>query len=70
MKNLPKKINANKISLNVSKTELIMFKPRMKKLDFDHNLKLNGKKFYPTKSVKSLSVKIDENLPDIAIKLS
>ena len=42
----------------------------MKKLDFDHNFKLNGKKFYPTKSVKSLSVKIDENLPDIAIKLN
>ena len=34
---------ANKISLNVSKTELILFKPKMKKLDFDLKLKLNGK---------------------------
>ena len=31
------------MSLNVSKTELIMFKPRMKKIDFDFKLKLNGK---------------------------
>ena len=31
---------ANKFSLNVSKTELILFKPQMKKLDFDLKLKL------------------------------
>ena len=36
-------LNANKISLNVSKTELILFKPRMKKLDFDLKLRLNSK---------------------------
>ena len=69
-------LNANKISLNVSKTELIMFKPRMKKVDFDLKFKLNGKKFYPTKSVKYLGIKIDESLSwnehinDIAIKLN
>ena len=66
--------NANKISLNVSKTELILFKPKMKKLDFDLKLKLNGKRIYPTKSVKYLGIKIDGNLTwidyinDIAIK--
>ena len=43
LKNLSSWLNANKISLNVSKTELIMFKPRMKKIDFDLKLKLNGK---------------------------
>ena len=50
-----------KISLNVSKTELILFKPKMKKLDFDLKLRLNGKRIYPTKSVKYLGIKIDEN---------
>ena len=76
LKNLSNWLNANKISLNVSKTELIMFKPRMKKVDFDLKLKLNGKRLYPTKSVKYLGIKIDESLTwnehisDIAIKLN
>ena len=69
-------LNANKISLNVSKTELIMFKPKMKKVYFDLKLKLNGKRLYPTKCVNYLGIKIDESLiwnehiNDIAIKLS
>ena len=47
----------------------------MNKLDFDLKLKLNGKRLYPTKSVKYFSIKIDESLTwnehinDIAIKL-
>ena len=68
--------NANK-SLNVSKTELILFKPKMKKLDLDLKFNLNGKRlFYPTKPVKYLGIKIDENLTwidhinDTAIKLT
>ena len=53
-----------------------MFKQRMKKLDFDLKLKLNGKRLYATKSVKYVSIKIDDSLTynehinDIAIKLS
>ena len=47
-------------SLNVSKTELIIFKPRMKKTDFDLKLNLNGKRIYPTKSVKCLRIKSDD----------
>ena len=39
-----------------------MFKQRMKKLDFDLKLKLNGKRLYATKSVKYVSIKIDESL--------
>ena len=62
LKNLPNSFNANKISLNVSKTELIMFKPRIKKFDFDLKFKLNGKRIYSTKSVKYLGIKIDEVL--------
>ena len=50
------------MSLNVSRTELILLKVKMKKLDFDLKLKLNDKKLYPTKSVKYLSIKTDENL--------
>ena len=48
----------------------------MKKLDFDLKLKLNGKRFSPTKSVKYISIKIDESLTwnehisDIALKLN
>ena len=67
-------LNAIRISLDVSKTELILFKRKMKKLDFDLKLKLNGKRIYPTKSVKYLGIKIDGNLTwidyinDIAIK--
>ena len=34
----------------------------MKKLNFDLKLKVNGKRLYPTKSVKYLGVKINENL--------
>ena len=43
LKNLTNMLNANKISLNVSKTELTLFKPKLKKLDFNLKLKLNGK---------------------------
>ena len=37
LRNLTNWLNAHKISLNLSKTELILFKPKMKKLDFDLN---------------------------------
>ena len=76
MKNLLNWLNANKISLNASKTELITFESRMNKVDFDLKLKLNGKRIYPTKSVKYLGIKIDESLTwnehinDLAIKLT
>ena len=74
MKNLTNWLNANKFSLNFSKTELILFSPQMKTLDFVQKLKLNSKRIYPTKSVKYLGIEIDENLTcidhinDIAIK--
>ena len=66
-------LNTNKISLNVSKTESIMFKPRTNKVDFDLKLKLNGKTLYSAKSVKYLGVKVDqsftwnEHINDVAI---
>ena len=48
--------------LNVSKTEAILFKSAKKQSDFVLKLKLNGKRLYPTNSVKYLAVKIDEHL--------
>ena len=53
-----------------------MFKPRIKKVDFDFKLKLNGKALYLTKYVKYLGIKIDKSLTwdepinNIAIKLN
>ena len=61
-KNLTNWLNANKISLNVSKTEHIIFKPKRKPLDFDMKIKLNGKRSYPTDSVRYLGVKINSKL--------
>ena len=70
MKNLSNWLNANKISLNVSKTELIISKPRMKKVDVDLKLKLNGKIIHPTKYVKYLVLKLMRDLCYFAIKLN
>ena len=55
-------VNANKISLNVKKTEMVIFKSKQKKLEGDLKIKLRGKRLYPTESVKYLGVKIDANL--------
>ena len=47
MKNLTVWLNANKISLNVKKSELVIFKHQRKKLDTDIKIKLNKKCLYP-----------------------
>ena len=44
-------LNANKISLNVAKTEVVIFKRKKKQLDCDLNLKLCGKKLKPSNYV-------------------
>ena len=56
LKNFTNWLNANKISLNVSKTELIIFKRKRKPLDLNMKIKLNGKRLYPTDSIKYLGV--------------
>ena len=55
-------LNANRISMNVKKTELVTFKHQRKKLDSQIKIKFSRKKLYPSKSVKYLGTKIDENL--------
>ena len=48
LKNLTKWLNANKIYLNFSKTEMVLFRPKRKTMDFNLNMKLNGKRLYKT----------------------
>ena len=60
----------------MKKTELVIFKHLRKKLYSPIKIKLSRKRLYPSKSVKYLGIKIDENLNwkqhihDIAIKLN
>ena len=55
-------LNANKIALNVAKTEIILFKTRNKNYDTDLKIKLFRKRIHASQYVKYLSVFIDENL--------
>ena len=52
-------LRANRISLNASKTELIIFRDPRKKINEELRFKINGKKLVPCKSVKYLGVFID-----------
>ena len=76
LKNVTNCFNANKTCLNISKTEFVLFKSSRKLTDVPLKLKLNGKRLYPTNSVKYLGVNINENLNwkqqtfDITIKLN
>ena len=69
-------LNANKISLNVKKTEVVIFKSKKKKFEGDLKIKLYGKRLYPAESVKYLGVKINTNLSwqyrvnDLSFKLN
>ena len=76
LKHLVNWLNANKISLNIKKPKMVIFKSKQKKLEGDLKIKLCGKRLYPTESVKYLGVKIDTNLSwqyhvnDLSIKLN
>ena len=69
-------LNANKICLNFSKNEIVLFKSVRKQTEATLKLKLNGKRLYTTNSVKYLGIKIDENLNwyeqinNVAVKLN
>ena len=62
LKNLTNWLNASKIFLNVCKREVALFKSSRKFTDVPLKLKLNGKRLYPTNSVKYLGTKIDKIL--------
>ena len=62
LKNLSNWLKANKISLNIGKTELVLFTSSKKQLDCDLKIKLNGKRLYETDSVRYLGIQIDKRL--------
>ena len=76
MKNLVKRLNANKISLNVQKTGMVIFKHQRKKLNVDIKIKLSRTKLYSSQFVKYFGIKNDKNLNwklhvnDIAVKFN
>ena len=76
MKHLNNWLSANKISLNVEKTELVIFKSPRKVLQDEIKIKLNGKRLYPSNSIKYRGVKIDrflhwhDQVNSIAVKLN
>ena len=51
LKHLANWLNANKVSLNIKKTEIVIFKSKQKKFEGDLKIKLYGKGLYPTESV-------------------
>ena len=76
MKQLNNWLSANKISLNVEKTELVIFKFPRKVLTDEIKIKLTGKRLYPSNSVKYLGVRIHkflhwhDQVNNIAVKLN
>lgn len=55
-------LNANKIALNTSKTEFIIFKHPSKHLDCEVKLSIGGKKIYPSSSTKYLGIILDADM--------
>ena len=55
-------LNANKISLNASKTELLIFRDPHRKINFDLKITVDGNKITPSKFVKYLGIYIDNHL--------
>jgi len=53
---------ANKISLNCSKTEMIIFKKPKERIRFKFKIKLNGHRLYPSDSIKYLGIILDPTL--------
>ena len=62
LKNRSEWLKANKLSLNVKKTELIIFHPKKTKLDCSVKFKLNEKRLNPISTVKYLGILLDEHL--------
>ena len=56
MKHLNDWLSVNKISLNVGKTELVIFKSPRKVLLDEIKIKLSGKRLYLSNSVKYLGI--------------
>lgn len=55
-------LRANKISLNASKTEIILFRNKNKRVEKRLNFRLSGQQILPVKQVTYLGVALDEHL--------
>ena len=55
-------LNANQISLNVSKTEFVVFRSPREEIEHELKIKLNGKRLYPSPYIIYLGVLLDEHL--------
>ena len=53
---------ANRISLNVDKTEIIIFRPMGKDITKNLNFRINGQQIYISRQVKYLVLMLDESL--------
>ena len=62
LKNLMQWLKANKLSLNIKKTELIIFHHKNTKLDYGVKFKLSGRRLNPISTVKYLGILLDEHL--------
>ena len=62
LRSLSKWPNANKISLNITKTEVLVFKCKGRAFETHLKLKLCGEKLFTSKSVKYLGVILDGRL--------
>ena len=69
-------LTSNKLSLNASKTEVVLFKHPNKPINYDLNLNINGQKIIFSESVKYLGLHLDKHLnwhehtANLKIKLS
>ena len=55
-------LRANRISLNASKTELIIFRPKNKIITKHLNFRISGQKINEVKKTKYLGIYLDEHL--------
>ena len=55
-------LNSNRISLNINKTEFVIFRSPRNPINAEINIRLNGKRLYPSKFIKYLGVLLDEHL--------
>ena len=55
-------LKANKLSLNVAKTVVLLFKNKRKEVNYDIKIKLDGKRMRFSREVKYLGMIIDDNL--------
>ena len=62
LSNLSNWLKANKLSLNIKKTELVLFRPKKLKLDHSFKFKIYGKRLILIHSVKYLGVLLDEHM--------